>query len=62
MAKWKIDRTAVFLLLVFVLFLWDLAFFLGIRDPARFPHPFMVLRFVAKKLYVSEENRHIVPA
>lgn len=44
MTQWKIDRTAVFLGLIFVLFLWDLAYFLGIRDPKIFPHPFVVFR------------------
>ena len=44
MAKWKIDRTTIFLCLVFILFLWDLAYFLGIRDPTRFPHPFVIFR------------------
>jgi ABC-type nitrate/sulfonate/bicarbonate transport system permease component len=42
--KWKIDRTTIFLCLVFILFLWDLAYFLGIRNPARFPHPFVIFR------------------
>jgi hypothetical protein len=46
MAKWKIDRTAIFLCLVFVLFLWDVAYFLGIRDPDRFPHPFVIFRML----------------
>lgn len=44
MTKWKIDRTTIFLCLVFILFLWDLAYFLGIRNPARFPHPFVIFR------------------
>jgi ABC-type nitrate/sulfonate/bicarbonate transport system permease component len=42
--KWKIDRTTIFLCLVFILFLWDLAYFLGIRDPTRFPHPFVIFK------------------
>lgn len=44
MARWKTDRTAIFFCLVFVLFLWDVVYFLGIRDPDRFPHPFSVFR------------------
>lgn len=44
MEKWKIDRTTIFLYLVFFLFLWDLAYFVGIRNPERFPHPFGVFR------------------
>ena len=44
MTKWKIDRTTIFLCLVFILFLWDLVYFLGIRNPARFPHPFVIFR------------------
>ena len=44
MARCKIDRTAIFLCLVFILFLWDLAYFLGFRNPERFPHPFVYFR------------------
>ena len=40
----KPHRTKIFLGLVFVLYLWDIAFFLGIRDPAEIPHPFAVFR------------------
>jgi ABC-type nitrate/sulfonate/bicarbonate transport system permease component len=40
MTKWRIDRTSIFLSVVGLLFLWDLAYFMGLRDPARFPHPF----------------------
>ena len=36
----KIDRTKIFLYLVFFLYLWDLTYFVGLRNPARFPHSF----------------------
>lgn len=42
MASWKSDRTAIFLCVIFLLFLWDLAYFLGVRNPDRFPHPFVI--------------------
>jgi ABC-type nitrate/sulfonate/bicarbonate transport system permease component len=40
----KIDRTTIFLSVVLFLYLWDVAYFLGIRNPARFPHPFLAFR------------------
>lgn len=44
MGNWKTDRTTIFLGIVFLLFLVDLAYFLGIRNPDRFPHPFVIFR------------------
>src|SRR6266705_6449321 len=44
MARWKIDRTTIFLCLTLVLFLYDLAWLLGLRNAARFPHPFVIFR------------------
>ena len=46
MAKWGIDRTAIFLSVIGLLFFWDLAYFVGLRDPARFPHPFRIFRLL----------------
>jgi ABC-type nitrate/sulfonate/bicarbonate transport system permease component len=40
----KIDRAGVFLVSLLLLFLWDAAYFLGIRDPISFPHPFIIFR------------------
>jgi ABC-type nitrate/sulfonate/bicarbonate transport system permease component len=40
----KIDRATVFLVFLLFLFLWDAAYFVGIRDPVRFPHPFILFR------------------
>ena len=40
--KWRMDRTSIFLLVLVLLFLWDLAYFVGLRDPARSPHPFRI--------------------
>jgi ABC-type nitrate/sulfonate/bicarbonate transport system permease component len=37
-------RSKIFLGLIFILCLWDIAFFLGIRDLAQIPHPFAVFR------------------
>ena len=44
MKRWNVDRVAVFLFVVVLSFLYDLAFYLGIRDTARFPHPFVYFR------------------
>lgn len=44
MRTWKIDRTQIFLYVVFFLYFCDVAYFLGIRNPNRFPHPFLVFR------------------
>jgi len=41
MIKLSLDRTSIFLYLVLFLFLWDLAYVVGLRDPQRFPHPFV---------------------
>ncbi len=41
---WKIDRTTIFLCVVLILFLWDLAFFIGIRNPDILPHPLVYFR------------------
>jgi ABC-type nitrate/sulfonate/bicarbonate transport system permease component len=40
MVKFSLDRTSIFLYLVFILFLWDFAYFVGLRNIQRFPHPF----------------------
>jgi ABC-type nitrate/sulfonate/bicarbonate transport system permease component len=40
MTKLSLDRTSIFLYLVLFLFLWDLAYVVGLRNPQRFPHPF----------------------
>jgi hypothetical protein len=42
--KWNVDRVTIFFFIVVVSFLYDLAFYLGIRDTARFPHPFVYFR------------------
>lgn len=44
MKRWNVDRVKVFFLIVVVSFLYDLTFYLGIRDTARFPHPFVYFR------------------
>jgi ABC-type nitrate/sulfonate/bicarbonate transport system permease component len=44
MGNWKTDRTTIFLWLIFFLFLWDLAYSVGIRDPSQFPHPFAIFK------------------
>src|SRR5688572_11604031 len=46
MPRCKIDRTTMFLCVVFVLFLYDLAYVLGFRDPGKFPHPFWYFRIL----------------
>src|ERR1051326_4932434 len=46
MAKVRVDRTSIFLGVVVVLFFWDLIYFLGITDPAHFPHPFRIFRLI----------------
>src|ERR1044071_3393790 len=40
----RIDRATLLLGFLLFLFLWDVAYFLGIRNPSRFPHPFVVFR------------------
>jgi ABC-type nitrate/sulfonate/bicarbonate transport system permease component len=40
MVKFSLDRTSIFLYLVFILFVWDFAYVVGLRNPQRFPHPF----------------------
>lgn len=52
MTKWRIDRTSIFLCVVGLLFLWDLAYFVGIRDPARFPHPLRVFLLLGDSEFV----------
>lgn len=42
MIKLTLDRTSIFLYLVSFLFLWDLAYVVGLRNPQRFPHPFVL--------------------
>lgn len=44
MKKWNVDRVTVFLFIAVVSFLYDLTFYLGIRDTTRFPHPFVYFR------------------
>jgi ABC-type nitrate/sulfonate/bicarbonate transport system permease component len=46
MAKLRTDRTSIFLGVVVVLFVWDVIYFTGITDPAHFPHPFRIFRFI----------------
>jgi ABC-type nitrate/sulfonate/bicarbonate transport system permease component len=63
MAKWKSDRTTIFLYVVFFLFLWDLAYFVGIRNPDRFPHPFVVFRMFGDSEFLRgfpNMLRHII--
>src|SRR5262245_41018008 len=36
----RLDRAWIFLGLVLVLYIWDVAYFVGIREPYRVPHPF----------------------
>lgn len=40
----KIDRTRIFLAVVLLLYLWDVAFFVGLRNPDHVPHPFSLFR------------------
>jgi ABC-type nitrate/sulfonate/bicarbonate transport system permease component len=40
----KIDRTGIVLAFVLLLYLWDVAFFVGLRNPDRVPHPFSLFR------------------
>jgi ABC-type nitrate/sulfonate/bicarbonate transport system permease component len=40
----RIDRTRILLAVVFLLYLWDVAFFVGLRNPDRVPHPFSLFR------------------
>src|SRR5438034_703454 len=42
----KIDRTKIFLCIVFFLYLWDVAYFVGLRNPVHFPHPFSLFRIL----------------
>jgi hypothetical protein len=44
--KWHIERATVFLIIIVVSFLYDLTSWLGIRDPTRFPHPFVIFRSI----------------
>ncbi|MGE5307200.1 MAG: hypothetical protein ACM3TN_28155 [Alphaproteobacteria bacterium] len=41
---WEINRETVFLWLILLLFLFDLAYVLGLRNPERLPHPFVFFR------------------
>ena len=50
--RWKIDRITVFLFIVVVSFLYDLTFYLGVRDTARFPHPFVYFRSLGDVEYL----------
>src|SRR6266508_1636589 len=52
MKSWNVDRVAVFLFVVVVSFLYDLTFYLGIRDTARFPHPFVYFRSLGEVEYL----------
>jgi ABC-type nitrate/sulfonate/bicarbonate transport system permease component len=40
----RIDRTRILLAIVLLLYLWDVAFFIGLRNPDRVPHPFSLFR------------------
>jgi len=42
--RWHVDRVTVLLFIAVVSFLYDLSFYLGIRDTTRFPHPFVYFR------------------
>jgi hypothetical protein len=42
--RWKVDRVTIFFFIAVLSFLYDLALYLGIRDTARFPHPFVYFR------------------
>lgn len=44
MKRWKVDRISVFLFIAVVSFLYDLTAYIGVRDTARFPHPFVYFR------------------
>jgi ABC-type nitrate/sulfonate/bicarbonate transport system permease component len=44
MKRWKVDRVSVFLFITVVSFLYDLTAYVGFRDTARFPHPFVYFR------------------
>jgi len=50
--KWKVDRVTVFLFIAVVSFLYDLTFYLGIRDTIRFPHPFVYFRSLGNIEYL----------
>ncbi|MGH7772490.1 MAG: hypothetical protein ACREQA_09680, partial [Candidatus Binatia bacterium] len=52
MAKWRFDRTSIFLVVVGLLFLWDVAYYAGIRNPNLFPHPFRVFRLLGASDYL----------
>jgi ABC-type nitrate/sulfonate/bicarbonate transport system permease component len=43
----KIDRARIFLALMLFLYLWDVAYFVGVRNPRRLPHPFSLFRTIA---------------
>ena len=43
----RIDRGWVFLGLILILYLWDLAYFVGLRNPDRLPHPFSLFTALA---------------
>jgi hypothetical protein len=50
--KWNVDRVTIFFFIVVVSFLYDLTFYLGIRDTARFPHPFVYFRLLGDIEYL----------
>jgi ABC-type nitrate/sulfonate/bicarbonate transport system permease component len=50
---WKIDRVTVFLFIVIVSFIYDLTLYLGIRDTARFSHPFVYFRSLGDVVYLQ---------
>lgn len=52
MKKWNVDRVTVFLFIAVVSFLYDLTFYLGIRDTTRFPHPFVYFRSLGDLEYL----------
>ncbi len=44
MKRWTVDRVTVFFVIAVVSFVYDLTAYLGIRNTARFPHPFVYFR------------------
>jgi ABC-type nitrate/sulfonate/bicarbonate transport system permease component len=40
----EIDRARIFLCLLFFLYVWDVAYFLGLRIVSQIPHPFLLFR------------------
>jgi ABC-type nitrate/sulfonate/bicarbonate transport system permease component len=51
--SWQTNRQTVFLWLVLLLFLIDLAYVLGLRNPDRLPHPFVFFRRLGDVEFLS---------